>query len=905
MDVEPAVADGVMEVIELKFATAENIRVLLQNIITQGLYKPGASATLSAAAAAREKITLAAEPRLNLLLVSASKENLAIVRQLVATLDDNKLQQGDIKIYQIKNADLTELTSKLMDFFNRKRTAEQAVNPSATTATMPLVAVADARTRTLLVAGGKEHFDYVEKTIAILDGPGAAGNEFRWFVLEHATATVIQSKLQELFTQRRQTGQSTEAVVILPDAANKSLLISANPTDMSYAETLVKLLDTKADPDATKFFPLVYANATLVAQTLREHYNTTAANAIVITAEARTNSILVTAGAADTELIGEMIRHLDRQTDTRMLDVRTFKLAYADVAELVATLNSALNSSPPVAPGANPNWAAVLRFVSSQEGKDLVVSAQQERVLLTPDRRTNILVASAPVENMALLELIVKALDTASPTTVEIKYFPLKNASARQAAQTLTELFRLDDANKNIQFMMPGMMLQNGVMTPITPTPVPGADGIAVDGAAGTAGEQPFLAVSADTRSNTLFVTGTKAYLAMATEVVEFLDSRIAQERTMKVYYMRNKQAGDIEAALRNFLDRERESLIRTMGQDNVGATERLLEREVAVVAVENSNALLVSASPQYFEIIADMILALDTAPPQVVIDVLLAEVTLDNSVDLGLQWTHMGTISGYAAQGGTNFGMSATAGGFSLSASGEHLNLFLRALQSQGRVEVLSRPTVTATDNIEASIEVVQEVPYVKNVSFVGTGGDIPQTTIDWQKVGVELNLLPRINHEGQVTLDVMPKVSSLSSSNVQVGGGISLPIINSRTARTTVTVQDSHTIVLGGLITTTDEKRQEKVPFFGDIPVLGWLFKHQKTVKQRTELLIILTPHVVKTPAEVDRVTNERIEQIDLLRKLRQGTTRSGDAELVPAGTPAAQDDSQTDAECVRIAS
>ncbi|MCL2700846.1 MAG: hypothetical protein FWE88_04035 [Phycisphaerae bacterium] len=886
VDVEPAVADGVVEIIELKNATADNVRALLQTLISQGLYKPGTSGTVSAAQAAREKVTIVAESRLNLLLVSASKENLAIVKQLVTTLDDNKLQQGDIRIFTIKNANVTQLTPTLVQFFNQKLQAERTVNPSVATSTMPLVAVPDVRTNTLLVAGGKENFDFVEKMLEQLDGPGAAANEFRRFQLENATAATLQPTLQSLFTQRLATGKSKEAVFIFLDAVSNAMLIGASPEDMAFAADIIALMDVKSEaPDATKIFPLTYANSASLVPVLQSllRAGTTVA-AVAVTSDERTNSILVTAGTADLERVADLIGKLDiAETLTNVAEMRIFQLMYADVTELATTLREALNNRPAATPGSSANRAILLQLVTrSAEGQDLIISALQQGVQLTPDRRTNMLIVTAPKENMPVLETIIKALDTVSPTQVEIKMFTLKNAAARQMAQMLTELFRLDNTNnRNVQLMMPGLVaMPGGVAAPVA---VPGVEG---DAAAGTAGE-PVLAVTVDPRTNSLLVAGTKAYLEMATQVIEELDNQTETERKMELFRMRNSQAADIETALRSFLDRERQTLTSTLGTDAVGAADRLLEREVIVVAERATNTLLVSASPPYFDRIAEIIRELDKAPPQVLIQVLLAEVTLDNSMDLGMEWTHTTTANGHAVRTGTDFGLSAQANGFSLSVTGDNLNLFLRALQSQGRVEVLSRPQIHATDNMNAEINVGQEVPFIRDTRVDVNGGIY--NTIQYETVGVILNLTPRINHEGQVKLDVAPEVSSLSTSSVQVGNGVYMPIINTRKAKTTVTVQDGHSVILGGLITAHDEKRDEKVPVLGDIPLLGWFFKHQKTVKQRTELLIILTPHVIRNNDDTDKMTDEQIEKMNLLRQMRAGMSRIGDPSLVPATMPA----------------
>jgi len=336
-----------------------------------------------------------------------------------------------------------------------------------------------------------------------------------------------------------------------------------------------------------------------------------------------------------------------------------------------------------------------------------------------------------------------------------------------------------------------------------------------------------------------------------------------------QIYRLRNAQAADIQTALDSFLSQERQRMESILGSDGMGAAQRILEREVAIVAEATSNTLLLSASPRYFKTVEGMIQELDQPPPQVLIQVLLAEVMLDDTNELGFDWGYKTGVGDSTLNTGTNFGVSVASGvrkGFSLSVTGDNLEFFLRALQSQGRLEVLSRPQILASDNQEASINVGQRVPFVTS-SRITDNGNVTNT-IQYEDVGIILRVTPRINPDGFVKMQVAPEISSLSTSTVDISEGVQAVIINTREAETTVSVQDGHTIVLGGLITTKDEDREDKVPILGDIPLLGLLFRSTTVVKERTELLIILTPHVLASIDAADKETDEQVKRLKFLR-------------------------------------
>jgi general secretion pathway protein D len=157
--------------------------------------------------------------------------------------------------------------------------------------------------------------------------------------------------------------------------------------------------------------------------------------------------------------------------------------------------------------------------------------------------------------------------------------------------------------------------------------------------------------------------------------------------------------------------------------------------------------------------------------------------------------------------------------------------------------------------------------VPFITNSRVTENGTTL--NTVQYQQIGIILNVIPRINPDGFVKLTVAPEISSLSDANVDISPGVKAIIINSRSAETTVTVQDGHTIVIGGLITTNDQKTEDKVPFLGDIPILGWLFKSTHVSKERTELLIILTPTVIRNVQDADATSQAQVKRLNLLRE------------------------------------
>lgn len=872
LDVEITDPAVVIEVLPLTHNDAGAIGPVIQQIFQARLTSmtpPGATPS------PQDRVDVAADALANALIVSASKENLAMIRELLKKVDvEPATESGTVKIYTLKNADAQQASTMLQSLVQQglyKPGASFVAQNNPAVAAREKVAISvDARTNSLIVSASKENLLVIDKIVLSLDGDKIIpAMQFKVFKLANATATVISPTLQQLFTQRVSRETTKDPMTVIADSRTNSLIVGASPTDMKLAETLIAQLDAAPGKDSTMTaLPLKKADAKQVAETLKTLLTgqggtgAGAAGATNISVDERTNTILVSAGAADLKRIKDLVEQLDREQLTNVTEIRVFPLQHADSTELAQILTDVLTNKPQSPTPLSPNRQTLLQFISkTTDGKELIATALQEGVVITADRRSNAVIVAAPVKNMPLLDSLVHALDSISPRMAEIRVFTLVNADAGRMSEVLTQLLGLSSGQQAAKAVS---------YTLVTSQPASTAQ----KGPSATVGssEQDALSVTVDLRTNSLLIGGTKRYVELASKVIQDLDSSPAQERMTKVYRLRNAQAPAIQTAMQTFLDQEKQRLTSTLGANGMGAAQRLLEREVAVVAEETSNVLLLSASPRYFDTIEALIKELDQPPPQVLIQALLAEVTLDETNELGIDWnvTSKWNKGHDSISAGTQIAVAAAGDGFNLSVAAGDLSFFLRALQSQGRLEILSRPQILASDNQQATINVGQRVPFITNSRVTENGTTI--NTIQYENVGIILTVTPRINPDGFVKLEVKPEISSLASSSVTISETTKAIVINQRSAETTVTVQDGHTIIIGGLITTKDDDREDRIPWFGDMPWLGALFRGTKKVKERSELLIILTPHVLRTIPEADVVTDTHIDRVNRIRHLKR---------------------------------
>jgi len=355
-------------------------------------------------------------------------------------------------------------------------------------------------------------------------------------------------------------------------------------------------------------------------------------------------------------------------------------------------------------------------------------------------------------------------------------------------------------------------------------------------------------------------------------------------EEQVYIYFVENGKADEIADVLGKIYGKGKTAkttkrTTKTKGKRTVStktkAGSSFIEGEIKIVTDETTNSIIVLATPHDYSIIKETMLKLDIIPKQVLIEVLIAEVTLSGDTQFGIEWFlkgHDASIGGYKGQDtiGFDYGLAGSGGpGFTYAFDSNRLTSFLRAQASKNKLNILSSPHILAADNKEARIEVGQEVPIVTS-EYVPQEVETNTSTsrsIEYRSTGVILSVTPRINEKGLVAMEVAQEVSE---AQPVVAGGIQSPVISNRKAETALVVQDGQTIVIGGLIKEQTSKSITGVPILSSIPLLSYFFSNTTEKTEKTELVIMITPHVVVSIDDADIISREFKEKLQQVKKL-----------------------------------
>ena len=334
-------------------------------------------------------------------------------------------------------------------------------------------------------------------------------------------------------------------------------------------------------------------------------------------------------------------------------------------------------------------------------------------------------------------------------------------------------------------------------------------------------------------------------------------------------------------------LAQQRNNTGSTAARSTGGSTSRALtgaypastEIGTATIATDtDSRSLVITADDETQKLIEEVIRSLDKPKPQVLINVVFLQVTHGDDLDLGVEasYTHRleNAPAGVAGNSvaSSSFGLqdaaSTLAGGGLYKLIGEDFSATFRALAVKGKTEILSRPSILARNNQQATILVGQSVPFVTNTRFDAVNGQI--NTVTYQDIGIILRVTPFISTSaGTVEMIIQPEISSISDKTVNISAGVNAAVIDKRSADTVVVTPDGQTVAIGGLIGTTKVNQDRKIPLLGDIPLLGAAFKRQVKTDSKTELLIFLTPHVIERPRDLAQMTRSETGRLQLAPK------------------------------------
>ncbi len=408
--------------------------------------------------------------------------------------------------------------------------------------------------------------------------------------------------------------------------------------------------------------------------------------------------------------------------------------------------------------------------------------------------------------------------------------------------------------------------------------------------------------------TSSLIITDSVSNIKKIESLIHALDIPAPEGKgKINVYYLKNANSEDFAKVMSALVSRLPVPPGGGVAQP-VGPST-ILEGQVTITSDKATNSLIIVASPGDYETMKDVIQKLDIRRRQVYVEAAIIEMSLSKQRELGFEFqaTNLNNLENsnqMKTVGGTNFGnignvvangpaalaslnglnVGAVKGTFTFKGV-EFLNIgaLLHALQTDGDVNVLSTPNILTTDNQKAEIMVGENVPFVTGQSqTAATAGQI-FTQIDRKDVGITLKLTPQITSDDSVRLDVYQEISDITVTpglNPNIVG----PSTSKRSASTTVVVKDRQTMVIGGLIRDNVTSSTSKVPLLGDIPILGWLFKFKTTRVEKTNLMIFITPYIIKNETEASDLTKKKDDALEEFRK-EYRIEKKGTGPVLPA--------------------
>ncbi|MFO0925328.1 MAG: secretin N-terminal domain-containing protein, partial [Pirellulales bacterium] len=730
------------------------------------------------------------------------------------------------------------------------------------------------------------------------------------YALKHVDSQALQTIIRDLYDNVLAPRQGQVSITALGQP-NALLLIGQKEAIKTLTELLDKLDQPLNPSDQLKVIHLVHASSVDAETILRDFFvdrpgqnqteRTALGTRVKVSSDRRTNLLIIQA-SPDMAEVEKLIAQIDvESTPLRMTRVFPWQTHWR--TELAPVLQTAITgtSSGTGAQGAGGGGGQATGGATATAGNTplsakitIVGKAGQtdsgilSGVVVTSNPAINALVVRAPSKSMTLIAELIRQLDQAPNAQAQIKVFEIKNGDATLLTNELQQLFGLAataGTNQNAGGGLGGLFGLGGQnLAALTG----GGDGGIVQ-----------LRLTVDTRTNSIIASGSKNDLEVIEVLLMRLDEEGAQNRKTEVIWLRNSNAQDLATAIQNLITQQRQTItqVQITGQ-SIGAFEQI-DREVIVVAEPTTNSLIVSATPRFSKQIREVIERLDRRPPLIMVQILLAEVSLTDDLELGTELglqdalnfdrgsASRGTLSSpgfnvntppgngvtagrpgnVAGQGLSSFGMgrassSLSYGGMVLAAASDSVNVLVRALQDAGRLQILSRPQVMTIDNVEAFVQVGARVPRVTGINQNTIGSQIVTQDTD---VGLLMRLQPRTNQDGLILMNVSVERSSVGdeAEGIPVGFGpngevIRSPLINRTLAQTRVTALDGQTVCFAGLITKTRQTKSRRIPFLADIPIAGALFRFDSESEARTELLVVMTPHIVRTPEEMQMIVD-----------------------------------------------
>ena len=491
-----------------------------------------------------------------------------------------------------------------------------------------------------------------------------------------------------------------------------------------------------------------------------------------------------------------------------------------------------------------------LTHTTPSEMKKVLAPLVSKTSVVIAHTQSGMLIVTDTLSNIQKLLTIIKTIDV-DYSSDELEVVPLENATASTLATTINAIFQRKSIPKK--------------------------------GGSSSTG----IKVVPYERINALIILASRGDIARVKRLITLLDPEPERdEGNIQVVYLQHATAKELASVLTNLPGQQ--------ADPKAPQKTPAISKNVKIMPDEETNSLIITASRSEFKVLDNVIKKLDIPRRMVYLEALILEVNTDTSFDVGVNWlgagafadntgalvTGWGGSDGFAMDGAitTNTEGAVSVGtGFTLGVLKQGIEIggvtfpniaaVLKAYKSDSNFNIIATPQLLTTDNKKAEISVGENRPYLTRTSEADSGTGYQN--YEYKDIATKLVITPQINQADTLRLEISTEVSKLNSSASEVDR----PVTFKRTAETTVLVQDNDTVVIGGIIGHDATEAEWKIPLLGDIPVLGWLFKTHNTQHLKTNMFIFITPHIIKNPADIARVTLTKEEQLDkVMPKVRE---------------------------------
>jgi general secretion pathway protein D len=560
-----------------------------------------------------------------------------------------------------------------------------------------------------------------------------------------------------------------------------------------------------------------------------------------------------------------------------------------------------------------------LKHLEMTEAQNAIQSFLHTYAKIIPMERVNCLLITETANNLKRIMEIFEIIDQPIESREELRIFQIRHAKASEI-QSKIESIIADSQSQGVKTTVIRRQLTAARLPfqPVAPgqtAPSPGGTTTDTSGGALDRGLiQSRVKMVADDRINSLIVITRKEQFLFLENIIKTLDQQVEPDMNIKVITLEYADAKDVVSLLNSFITASSSGAKSGQTQPflpvvqppkeqppSAGQTDKKdaqssesgetqisgkLSSEVKVISDSRINALLIMACRADMELIEDVISKVDIALSQVLIEVVIIEVDLSEQFRMGIDWLQRSMIAYTEKKGGGRRAFMGFSGvdrvgtdgalkdGASINTIADNtaghgsgltyyftffdynIDAVINMLSSTSQAKILATPVILTTNNKEAKILVGEKRPIVTSTSI--SGGGVQQSAYQYVPIGIDLQVTPHINKKGFVVMEVKQKVEN-KGEDVQIDGN-PVPVIITRDFNASISVNDGRTIVIGGIVSEDKRKSRSKVPFLGDIPLLGYLFRSEDIEEKRVELMVMLTPYVLDTPEEAYAETARR---------------------------------------------